>query len=494
MTMSGKEKLYFLLDHIIDAQDITPSGKPLLIDPTNDLNRNYRDIELSQLFTKLEKDEKVLKVIKAPSRTGYDGIDIGNQSDDGCWHIELLPSFAEYFFKIQSEPEYFEFTGRKPTPIQNEDSEIDQWLEKKDEWAHKKIWQVVSVLNSEWQLRDEDTFKIPTEKFVKDWVDNERELEAILTNLHNRKIIEVSRKTGEIPPSDDPVNKPGGASIWEPITDNAEIIHDTRTQIEIFPERFGYLVSKLKNLITERSKSPTTPQRQDIQEQNRPLEAEIDLTDTSSRRAYEKKWDVLQAIWDVYESHSRPDSILVPVARLTIKDRSVELIDGIVKGLKSEGLFQKWDRKDRWYNLEFINHEKLPEVYKEIGSIYKNFATIYQEQSKDLTCGNLRLDLAQSVIKYKDSPPTEISTGINIIKLLIFLMENRRVVEYIEIAQKLKLNCYHEGVINKDVAREVQFLRRDLGDFLVKIGITKTEVQGMFISKKNVGYKLRCTD
>ncbi len=72
MTMSGKEKLYFLLDAIIDAKNIAPSGQPLLIDPTNDLNRKYRGIELEQLFTKLENDEKVLRALSSTRFFGHD--------------------------------------------------------------------------------------------------------------------------------------------------------------------------------------------------------------------------------------------------------------------------------------------------------------------------------------------------------------------------------------------------------------------------------------
>lgn len=152
---------------------------------------------------------------------------------------------------------------------------------------------------------------------------------------------------------------------------------------------------------------------------------------------------------------------------------------------------------------------KFDEVYEETGNKVEpkkhedkqiQLKTDYtQEDSssstdKVLECGSFKINLDQSTIQYKDGTPSEISTGINIVKLLILLIENKRVIPYTEIAQKLKLNCYHEGVTNKDVAREVQFLRRDLGDFLVKIGMSKTEIQGMFISKKNVGYKLRCSD
>jgi len=116
--MNGKEKIYFLIDALDDTRTITPAGQPLIIDPTNDLNRNYRDIELAQLFIKLANDEKILKVLKAPSRTKeidiIEDLDPYDHADDGCWHIELLPSFDSYFSKIKLEPEYQDFTGYKP--------------------------------------------------------------------------------------------------------------------------------------------------------------------------------------------------------------------------------------------------------------------------------------------------------------------------------------------------------------------------------------------
>ncbi|KKR17712.1 MAG: hypothetical protein UT44_C0003G0008 [Candidatus Levybacteria bacterium GW2011_GWA1_39_32] len=120
--MNGKEKLYFLLDAIDDARTIAPSGQPLKIDPMNDLNGNFRDVELSQLFAKLEKDERVLKVLKASKRAnstlGELDPDPYDHADDGCWHIKLLPAFDSYFLKIQQELEYQEFTGKKPAGSQ----------------------------------------------------------------------------------------------------------------------------------------------------------------------------------------------------------------------------------------------------------------------------------------------------------------------------------------------------------------------------------------
>lgn len=143
--MTGKEKLYFLLDAIIDARAIAPSGQPLIIDPTNDLNRKFRDIELKQLFIKLENDEKILKVLQIPNIStasidiveDFDPYDQPASNNDGCWHIELLPAFDPYFLHIQQEPEYQGFTGKLP-PIQ-----VRPKLSRK---SLEKIWTILQEI------------------------------------------------------------------------------------------------------------------------------------------------------------------------------------------------------------------------------------------------------------------------------------------------------------------------------------------------------------
>lgn len=134
--MNGKQKLYFLLNSIDDVREISPSGQPLKIDPMNDLNNNFREVELTQLFTKLEKDERVLKVLKVPSRTKdidiIENLDPYDHADDGCWHIKLLPTFDGYYLKIQHQPEYQEFSNRKPPVKQTQPnaSRIESLYEK----------------------------------------------------------------------------------------------------------------------------------------------------------------------------------------------------------------------------------------------------------------------------------------------------------------------------------------------------------------------------
>lgn len=248
--MTGKQKLYFLLDTIDDVRVMTPAGQPLIIDPTNKLNRKYTGQELSGLFVKLAKDEKVIKLIKAPQRVKdeFDWLDPYDHADDGCWHVELLPTFDRYFSVIQQELEYQEFTGRRPV-IFNEHDKIDNWLGKKSEQALRRLWQVVNAIHYEWELRDEDVFPMPLEKFGRSRITNVHDIRILLTNLHRRKIIEVSKKVGEMYEEAGFNDRPQGGSVWVTIIDDQNIALDSGTQIKLFPGKFGYLADKLRALV-----------------------------------------------------------------------------------------------------------------------------------------------------------------------------------------------------------------------------------------------------
>ncbi len=116
--MSGKEKIYFLLNRIDDARTITPTGEPVKIHATHDLNNNYNGLELDNIFKKLQYDEKVFKILKVGNRIQsiiYVELDPYEQIDDGYYHLELFSAFDDYFAEIQEEPEYQEFSGRRPS-------------------------------------------------------------------------------------------------------------------------------------------------------------------------------------------------------------------------------------------------------------------------------------------------------------------------------------------------------------------------------------------
>jgi hypothetical protein len=225
--------------------------------------------------------------------------------------------------------------------------------------------------------------------------------------------------------------------------------------------------------------------------------------DLTSRRGLEKKWDVLQSIWTVYESNSRPAAILVPVDAVAIKGRTSQDIDLIMEGLKNTGNFGRWERRDEYYNIEDINRTQLPLTFNQIKSQYTRLADEYEQSRtknsrisvQQFSCGNIMINLDQAIMKYKANNPVEISPDNDEIQMLVFLMKNKGIVKkYIEIAKELNINCYHKAATNSDVAREVQFLRRDLATFLrKKVGMSDEEINRMIIVKKNTGYKLQCT-
>ena len=114
--MNARQKLYFLLSRIEEGLTITPSEQPVLIHQNYELNRKYKDIELVQIFTKLERDEKVLSVVEVPAgiNSSYKEFSERKESDRGRWHLKILPAFDGYYLKIQHESEYQKFTGKIP--------------------------------------------------------------------------------------------------------------------------------------------------------------------------------------------------------------------------------------------------------------------------------------------------------------------------------------------------------------------------------------------
>lgn len=203
--MDGKEKIYFLLDAIDDARTITPAGQPLIIDPTNDLNRNYRDIELAQLFIKLANDEKILKVLQVPSRTKeidiIEDLDPYDHADDGCWRIELLPTFVKYFAKIRLEPEYQEFTGYKPASQTRPTSNDLMTYEEKLDLIVKAVVEAKKATR-----KDQSTTLYINATNGLDGLDRE-EIHNILLQLQDENALKVNPKTNRLLPlSQQPAN------------------------------------------------------------------------------------------------------------------------------------------------------------------------------------------------------------------------------------------------------------------------------------------------
>ena len=61
MTLSGKGKIYFLLNKIDDKKIITPKGQPILLHPSGDLDSHYPTDELLRLLYKFQNNHQKLK-------------------------------------------------------------------------------------------------------------------------------------------------------------------------------------------------------------------------------------------------------------------------------------------------------------------------------------------------------------------------------------------------------------------------------------------------
>lgn len=85
------EKIWTVVSLIDEAAEITPSGKPSRIDPSDSVWSAMSGLEADYIFEKLANDEKVIKLISKPRKK----LDRDDVSAD-CYIFEVLPSFKEY--------------------------------------------------------------------------------------------------------------------------------------------------------------------------------------------------------------------------------------------------------------------------------------------------------------------------------------------------------------------------------------------------------------
>lgn len=138
---------------------------------------------------------------------------------------------------------------------------------------------------------------------------------------------------------------------------------------------------------------------------------------------------------------------------------------------------------DDWKNAtEFvleIDRKKFKYLYEE-----------YQDRGKILTYKSIKLDLVKGKIQYKQEPPVDIQPDNREIKFLTLLMKKPGTIhENKYIAKELGMNS--SWASNKDLAREIGYIRRDLLSWLTNtVKIPEEEAKSMIENKKNFGYKL----
>lgn len=143
-------------------------------------------------------------------------------------------------------------------------------------------------------------------------------------------------------------------------------------------------------------------------------------------------------------------------------------------------------------NFDIPQHSKTKQeaiVSLTVSDDLAQTAQLARPDNEVFTWGKLKIDMTKGIMQYKSGKAKEISPSQDEIKLLVLLMQTNRIVKYSEIAKKLDMNC--QMADPAEVARAVQYLRRNIVPILEGVGMTRREIQNMIISKRNIGYKLR---
>ena len=218
-----------------------------------------------------------------------------------------------------------------------------------------------------------------------------------------------------------------------------------------------------------------------------------------------KTWLVLQEIQEKEELTNNTDAVLylpsIPAKPYLKEYKKIfgEDIDEqyifkeraeILNGLERKGIIG-FEHEEFAGWISFTTTHLYYDYYKKMMGQYKQIRSKIVEQENVLEWRDLKLNLSRGTLQYKKNLPKDVSPSEAEIMFLAFLMRTKRIVEYTEIARELKMNCYHPGVTNEDIARNVQYLRRDIASILEEVGMTRSDIKGMIASIRNRGYKLR---
>lgn len=103
MSLHGKEKIWFLINRLLEEREVTEDGKPIGLQLANDLNNHYSPMDFVQMVEKIEKEHKAARLIAMPTDQTYNK-----------YLIEILPDFDDYVLELRKDPKYLDWIGEKP--------------------------------------------------------------------------------------------------------------------------------------------------------------------------------------------------------------------------------------------------------------------------------------------------------------------------------------------------------------------------------------------
>lgn len=186
MALHGKEKIWYVFDRLIDAQEIA-TGNVVGLHPADDLNLHFSHPDFIDVMKKLEQ-EKAAKFISLPTDQTY-----------LKYQIKILPGFDAYHKKLWADPQYREYNGDKYPPkgvevrkgyFYSDDEIVDLTLTKKEnENRHLTAGKVAEIYNLPKDQR---------EKIFKDVLTSEQVQEAISLEFASAKFLDQLPKLDDI--------------------------------------------------------------------------------------------------------------------------------------------------------------------------------------------------------------------------------------------------------------------------------------------------------
>lgn len=131
-----------------------------------------------------------------------------------------------------------------------------------------------------------------------------------------------------------------------------------------------------------------------------------DYYNRNEKKAYEKKWDVMQEIWPMYRDR-QPNSVVVEAKYVEIEGRSPRLVATQFDALCEEGAFKKWRRLKDGYECSGINHNKLPKMFEKMRAEYNEYADAEDRKKLqvpffDVNTGDFLFDITKPPIPFKE--------------------------------------------------------------------------------------------
>lgn len=238
--LHGEEKIWFLVNTLDKERKVTPKGKPVALHPMNDLNNHYPKIDFIQLLETLEQDNVAKLLNQLPTDQTY-----------GKYEIKLLPGFDSYVEKLEENPEYLEWSGKKPKPKNffSPDRRVD-FSKSKEENKDKYI--SVGQIDELMKLPKDERAKIEKDSLTQEHLDDITDYQDGLkkTGKAMQKKIAETMKNIRIPMPDIPA-----------LANIPDINRYMQTEVEVYappPNYQAQSVGLLKQLVEQQKQKDKT--------------------------------------------------------------------------------------------------------------------------------------------------------------------------------------------------------------------------------------------